>query len=72
MKKMDVLEGVVKEVSIRDLDTTTTTIRMMKVVCITKTPGCRAATIVMETSDCEKLTINIDEPTARALAKVFD
>ena len=64
-------DGKVEEVSIRVLDTTTTTVRLMKVVSITKTPGCRAATIILDTKDSQ-VTLNIDEPTARAIAKVFD
>jgi metal-sulfur cluster biosynthetic enzyme len=68
---MEMHEGKVEEVSIRVLDTTTTTIRLMKVVAITKTPGCRAATIILDTVK-SKVTLNIDEPTARAIAAVFD
>ena len=71
MKKWELTEGTVEEASIRPDPTEKTVTRVMKTQFITRTPGGRVATIVLDTPD-RQVTINIDEPTARALAKVFD
>jgi len=71
VKKMELTEGTAEEASIRPDPTEKAVTRVMKTLFITRTPGGRVATIVLDTPD-SKVTINIDEPTARALAAVFD
>jgi hypothetical protein len=71
MKKAELLEGVVEDSVVSPNPITTTKIRLMKVVSITVSPGCRIATIQLDTKK-SRVELAIDEPTARAIAKVFD
>lgn len=73
MKKAptQLLGGKVTSAVVKPEETTKTVTKMMKVVMVTRTPSGRIANIELALQRGTVL-IEIDEPTARALAKVFD
>ena len=72
MIKKDLTEGTVDEAEIKSDSTEKTVTRVMQTLFITRTPGGRVATIQLSTPKSGAVEILIDEPTARAIAKVFD
>ena len=72
MIKTDITEGTVDEAVVTLDKTEKTVTRVMKTLFITRSPGGRVATIQLSTVKNVNVEILIDEPTARAIAKVFD
>ena len=72
MIKKDITEGTVDEAVVTLDKTEKTVTRVMKTLFITRSPGGRVATIQLSTVKNGNVEILIDEPTARAIAKVFD
>ena len=68
------LEGEIDYAEVERDPTEKTVTKLMKVVSITRTPGGRIARIgfTLKKPKPRDIELEIDEPTARAIAKVFD
>jgi ribosomal protein S4E len=65
-------EGKVESAELLPESTDRAVTKIMKVLTITRTPGGRIARIDLVVSGGRNIELEVDEPTARAIAKVFD
>lgn len=70
--KRELLEGEIGEVEITPETVLHETVRLMKVVSITRRPEGRIAAVELRVKDGTLYNITIDEATAKVLASIFD
>lgn len=70
-KPTQILDGKVVSAVIKPEIITKTVTKMMKVVMITRTPEGRIASVQLSLRG-RNIALDIDEATARAIAKIFD
>lgn len=69
--KKELLEGVVDGAKVYAERTDKDTVKLLRVVSVTRTPKTLIARMALETK-AALYALEIDEPTVRAMAKVFD
>lgn len=71
-KKTELLEGEIGEVTLTPETVTQETVRLMKVLTITRRPEGRIAEVELRVKSGTLYNIVIDEATSKALAGIFD
>jgi hypothetical protein len=70
-KKVELLEGTVEKAAVYAERTDREVVRLMKVVSVTRTPQTLISRMSLQTK-AGMYALEIDEPTVRAMARVFD